>query len=99
MKTGVGKCVSSQRALELFEALKDRVADEELEEYQRAMNRMRWLARLDTELPARKRQYKKYRTEYLCPQCGATLLNAVPGKHCDECGQRYRIEYGRSDDS
>lgn len=98
MKTGVGKCVSSQRALELFEALKDRVAEEELEEYECAMNRMRWLARLDTPLPARERRYKKYHTEYLCPQCGAGVRSDV-GKHCWSCGQAYRIEYGRSDDS
>lgn len=87
-----GRTVSSEEAIRFFgsvlELLDDPIKTEGFRnQYEYALNRLRYLARLD--IPAAPKEHKGRFTTYNCGRCGS-CLGADTAKFCSKCGQRVR---------
>lgn len=87
-----GRTVSSEEAIRFFgsvlELLDDPIKTEDFRnQYEYALNRLRYLARLD--IPATPKEDKGRFTTCNCGRCGFCLDRGID-KFCPHCGQRVR---------
>ena len=85
-----GFCISTQETVAYFEQYRDLTAAEQRRSenqlrYDRALNRLRWLARRVTPAPVK--VYNPYgrRADYCCGACGAGVQ--AHHKFCPNCGR------------
>lgn len=87
-----GRTVSSEDAIRFFVSALDilddsRKTEDFRDQYEYALNRFRFLARLD--IPAAPKEDKGRFATYNCGRCGFCLDRGID-KFCPHCGQRIR---------
>ena len=89
-----GKCCNGIKAVEFFESLADVInedakTEEFCEEFEAAMNRLRYEVAKGFGKRSRLRKAAKSwnHDEYLCGECGSTIYEAV-WEYCPKCGTK-----------
>lgn len=92
-----GRCCSGLDAINFFEALPDILdenqrTEEFCEQYENALNRIRYEIRKSVAVQPRVRKFKnrKFKDEILCGQCGSCILSETQ-EFCNKCGRK--IDY------
>ena len=82
-----GACVSKERCLEILtEEVQDHLPKEKWEDYERAVNRVRYeFSKLDGEKP-RYNRGKHIKSWYTCRNCGCIVK--IEHNYCPNCGYK-----------
>lgn len=94
----VGRCIGTEETVEFLESLpempeEERASSETAEKYERAMNRVRWLAYRVIPAPVRMYNPRGYKTTYECGACAA-IVNAT-NQYCPRCGRALDWKHAR----
>lgn len=82
-----GICCSGLDAVDYFESLADGIADADKDEYEAALNRLRYLVAKDLPTPVRDHKQGNHNTYHVCGRCGSLILTPTQ-KFCADCGAR-----------
>lgn len=90
--TNGGKTCSGLDAVDFMESLADIIpeeskTDEFCEQYEDALNRLRYLVAKDLPTPVRDHKQGNHNTYHVCGRCGSLILTPTQ-KFCADCGAR-----------